>query len=228
MELPWLRALAVFGQELVSNPRPIGAACPSSPGLARRVARLVGRAPKHFVVEVGAGTGAITAALLRDCVPPERLIAVERSPSMVNLLRERFKGVRIIEGDACDLVNTLQKAGGFEMGQVTHLVSSLPLRSLPAEQVTTITQQFAQIMALGSHLVQYTYNLKHGSGATFSRFRRRATSVVWMNLPPARVEVFTAKVAASAARPTQESEFVPVGASNFSMRPSRFPLNSTD
>ena len=75
MGMTWFKALAVFGQELMTNPRPMGAACPSSPELARRVARMVGKSPHHFVLEIGAGTGAITAALLRDCVPPQRLIA---------------------------------------------------------------------------------------------------------------------------------------------------------
>ena len=89
MGMTWFKALAVFGQELMTNPRPMGAACPSSPELARRVARLVGKSPDHFVLEIGAGTGAITAALLRDCVPAQRLIAVERSPSLVRQLQDR-------------------------------------------------------------------------------------------------------------------------------------------
>lgn len=191
MGIPWLKALTVFGQELVSNPRPIGAACPSSPGLARRVARMVGRPPNNYVLEIGAGTGSITAALLRDCVPPERLIAVERSSSMVNLLRQRFRGVRIIEGDACDLVATLRRHGNIDLGAISHVVSSLPLRSLPHEQVEKITREFLRILSHGSHLVQYTYNLRQGSGNVLGDFRRKSSSVVWLNLPPARVEVFS-------------------------------------
>ncbi|MBL9170542.1 MAG: methyltransferase domain-containing protein [Verrucomicrobiales bacterium] len=191
MGLPWLKALTVFGQELVSNPRPIGAACPSSPGLARRVARMVGHTRGNYILEIGAGTGAITAALLRDCVPADRLIAVERSSSMVNLLRQRFEKVRIIEGDACDLVDTLHRQD-IDLRSITHVVSSLPLRSLPADQVAKITSQFLKILSHGSHLVQYTYNLRHGSGNVFGQFRRRSSSVVWLNLPPARVELFSA------------------------------------
>ena len=226
MGLPWLKALTVFGQELVSNPRPIGAACPSSPGLARRVARMVGRTRDNYILEIGAGTGAITAALLRDCVPPERLIAVERSPSMVNLLRQRFGQVRIIEGDACDLVDTLKRHGDIDLRSITHVVSSLPLRSLPADQVTKITSQFLRILSHGSHLVQYTYNLRHGSGSVFGQFRRRSSSVVWLNLPPARVELFSASGAAQDAEQRGSFEHV-ASESPFRIAPSAKQANAS-
>lgn len=192
MGIPWFKTLAVFGQELVSNPRPMGAACPSSPGLARRIATLVGARKDNFVLEIGAGTGSITAALLRHCVAPEQLIAVERSAPLVGLLRQRFASVRIIEGDACELTATLERLGDIDLRRITHVVSSLPLRSLPPEQVDKISREFQQLLAHGSRLVQYTYNLRHGSTTLFTQLRRRATSVVWLNLPPARVEMFSA------------------------------------
>ncbi len=195
MGMPWFKSLAVFSRELLANPRPIGAACPSSPGLAKRVAGMVGSHKDHFVVEIGAGTGAITAALLRHCVAPQRLIAIERSPALVKVLRQRFSGVRIIEGDACDLTGILERSAGIDLRRVTHLVSSLPLRSLPPEHVSKITGEFCRLVSQGSRLVQYTYDLRKGSGEVFSEFSRHDSSVVWLNLPPARVEVFAASPA---------------------------------
>lgn len=153
---------------------------------------MVGRRKDNFVLEIGAGTGSITAALLRHCVDPHQLIAVERSAPLVSLLRQRFSAVRIIEGDACELTATLERLGDIDLRRITHVVSSLPLRSLPPEQVHKISMEFQRLMAHGSHLVQYTYNLRHGSTTLFTQMRRRATSVVWLNLPPARVEMFSA------------------------------------
>jgi phosphatidylethanolamine/phosphatidyl-N-methylethanolamine N-methyltransferase len=200
MTFSWIRSLRVFGRELMADPRPIGAACPSSPELARRVAKVVGSKPNNFILEIGAGTGSITAALLRDCVPMDRLIALERSPSMVGLLRQRFANLRVIEGDACKLGETLEQLRDVDPRALTHIVSSLPLRSLPENDVEAICSQFNRLLAYGAQLVQYTYNLRNGSGEVFSPMRRRFSSVVWFNIPPARVEVFTAAEARYPAR----------------------------
>ena len=80
--------------------------------------------------DLGAGTGAIIAAILRHCVPPERLIAIERSPALAKLLRQRFPRVNVIEGDACELHATLERVGGIDPRRITHLVSSLPDRTV--------------------------------------------------------------------------------------------------
>ncbi|MBM3846354.1 MAG: methyltransferase domain-containing protein [Verrucomicrobia bacterium] len=202
MASSWIRALKVFGKELIADPRPIGAACPSSPKLARRVAQAVGNKPGNFILEIGAGTGAITAALLRHCAPMHRLIAVERSPSMVQHLRHRFADLRIIEGDACRLSETLRHLRDVDPRSITHVVSSLPLRSLPDNDVELITGEFSRLLAHGAQLVQYTYNLKEGSSGVFSRLRRKSASVVWFNLPPALVEVFASAPERQPARPS--------------------------
>ena len=202
--MTWFKALAVFGQELMTNPRPMGAACPSSPELARRVARMVGKSPDTFVLEIGAGTGAITSALLRDCVPPHRLIAIERSRSMVTLLQQRFEGVKVVEADACELTTALSTIKDFDPRRITHIVSSLPLRSLLPEQVEKITREIRKLMAYGPQLVQYTYNLRQGSGDMLADLRRSVSSLVWLNLPPARVEVFSA-VSVPNSRPQRKN-----------------------
>src|SRR5882757_1586286 len=65
MPLEAVTSFFTFGGELLSNPGPVGSAVPSSRFLARRMASFLPRSPKGYVVELGAGTGAITAALLR-------------------------------------------------------------------------------------------------------------------------------------------------------------------
>ncbi|MBI3868597.1 MAG: methyltransferase domain-containing protein [Verrucomicrobia bacterium] len=225
--MTWFKALAVFGQELMTNPRPIGAACPSSPGLARRVARMVGKSPDHYVLEIGAGTGAITAALLRDCVPAHRLIAVERSPSMVQLLRQRFDGVRVVEADACELTAALSAIKGVDPRRITHIVSSLPLRSLLPEQVEKITREFCKLMAYGPQLVQYTYNLRQGSGEVLANFRRSVSSLVWLNLPPARVEVFCAAPAPALSQRSSPKPRRPSSATPFLLASGAKAVNAS-
>jgi len=57
MPLEAVTSLVTFGSELLNIPRPIGSAVPSSRFLARRMASYLPRAPRGYVIELGAGTG---------------------------------------------------------------------------------------------------------------------------------------------------------------------------
>ena len=63
------------------------------------------------VIEIGPGTGPVTAALLRRGVAPERLVLLEFSPEFCALLRKRHPAARVIEGDAYQIAKTLAPLG---------------------------------------------------------------------------------------------------------------------
>src|ERR1700693_3635413 len=83
---------ARFLKSWVARPLQIGAVQPSGRALARTMASYVDPALKGPVVEIGPGTGPVTAALLHRGVPAERLVLVEFNPEFCGLLRERFAG----------------------------------------------------------------------------------------------------------------------------------------
>ncbi len=190
MPLKTLTALTIFGGQWISNPGPIGAAVPSSRALARRMASLLPAKPSGYVIELGAGTGAITEALLERGLPPVNLILVERSPVLVRHLRERFPQLRVIEGDAVRLSSLLFDHLEIPRGSVSHVVSSLPLRSLPKWTVARITREVRRVLPPDGRLLQYTYDLRRQGNRALAQFTREASSIVWMNLPPARVDSF--------------------------------------
>ncbi len=185
-----LAALAAFSQALLRNPRHVGAAVPSSPALARRMASHVIPARRGFIVEVGAGTGAITEALLERGVPPERLIAVERSVSLARHLERHFPMVRVVTGDAGELRALLCRHPDLADEGVAAVLSSLPLRSLPGEEATRIASEIRALLRPDGVLIQFTYSLAARSHWTLRDFRWLCGSIVWGNLPPARVDVF--------------------------------------
>lgn len=174
-----------FVRAWVRDPAAVGAICPSSDRLALQIAQQVELGAEGWVVELGAGTGAVTAALLRHGVRPERLVVIERSACLVRHLRRRFPQLRVILGDAA------QGSALIDHEAVAALVSGLPLRSLPADQVALITQKWST--AAGPHLriIQFTYALRGASAWGAAGMKRAAVQTVWINLPPARVEVFT-------------------------------------
>jgi len=185
-----LKRLALFGSELLSNPRAIGAACPSSPLLARRMARSVRPARGRYVLELGAGTGAITEALLESSVSGDRLVVVEKSPVLVKVLRRRFSNATVLEGDAAQLDDLVAGQLGLKAEDFSHVVSSLPLRSIPRPAAEGIARAIEAFLGHGASLVQFTYDLRNGSRDWYGGLRHVRSSVVWLNVPPARVDVY--------------------------------------
>ncbi|MFD2377626.1 class I SAM-dependent methyltransferase [Ottowia pentelensis] len=154
------------------------------------MAALVDLADEGWVVELGGGTGVITAALLAHGVPAARLAVVEQSDRLAAHLRQRFPAIQVLHGDAAELPALLARLDGADGPvRVRHIVSGLPLLSIPAPARQRILQAGAQVLAPGGRLLQFTYAL-HGpspwqqAGLVCQRRER-----VLANLPPARVDV---------------------------------------
>ena len=166
LQAPGAASLALFAREILANPRAMGAACPSAPLLAACMASRVPMNRDGLVIEVGGGTGAVTAALLKHGLPLWKLVVVERSPHLTHHLRQRFPK------------------------KISSIVSSLPLRSLHPATTRAISDQFETLLETGGLLIQYTYDLRGTGARLLPRFRRLSSKIIWGNLPPARVEVF--------------------------------------
>jgi phosphatidylethanolamine/phosphatidyl-N-methylethanolamine N-methyltransferase len=136
------------------------------------------------VLELGPGTGVVTEALLARGIAPERLTSIEYDAHFASLVRTRFAGVRVIEGDAFDLDRTL----GARV-PLAAVVSSLPLINFPnAMRLALLDNVFARL-APGAPFVQFSYRLKPPVAPPTGIAVRRAR-VIWLNLPPARVWVY--------------------------------------
>ncbi len=175
----------LFLREMLASPGAVGAVWPSSRRLAKRVAAAVPVAGDGLVVELGAGTGVVTEALLQRGVPTHRLRVIERSPTFVQCLRQRFPKVTVVHGNAKHLAELLP-----EGANVDAIVSSLPLRSLPADDVTAIVDQWRSVLSPGQTIIQFTYALHGQPDALSPGFASRENRFVWANVPPAKVMVF--------------------------------------
>lgn len=177
-----------FYKALFKSPRAIGAVFPSSKFLARVIASYVPKDQTGLVVELGAGTGVVTQQILKCGVDPKRLILIEHSEYLASLLKKRFPEVKTIQGSATNLVGLLGKHQ-----DISTVVSSLPLLSLPKHVVETIVTQIDQIIKAPSVYIQYTFGPQKGTFEKMDCYIKIATRRVWLNFPPARVDVFTIK-----------------------------------
>lgn len=183
-----MRALTLFLREAVMHPSAVGALCPSSKRLAYHLAQqLPINTSSELVVELGAGTGAITAALLNQKNLSGKLIVIERSAKLSRHLRRRFPELSVIQGDAGRLHDLIKK---YTADPIQAIVSSLPLRSLPSPIVKKIGFEIDRVLKKGGLFIQYTYSLWGPPLSPSPRLKLTHHQWVWQNLPPARIDVF--------------------------------------
>jgi phosphatidylethanolamine/phosphatidyl-N-methylethanolamine N-methyltransferase len=191
MAIKTLMSYAAFGGAFFSDRRTTGSIIPSSPFLGRRMARAVPEHESGLIVELGVGTGAITKSLFDHGIPPEKLVSVDCSPEMVEWTQKRFPHANVKLGDATRLRDLLDSDTELREHEVAHIVSSLPFKSLPKTVGQGIVEESHRVLARNGKFVQFTYDLRPTTCQILGRrFELVDSSIVWMNLPPARVNVY--------------------------------------
>src|SRR5215468_10650198 len=122
------RESRLFLSRWLHSPMHVGSVAPSSRRLADAIARQVPMDSPGWIIELGGGTGVVTAALLRAGVAPERLVVLERDPLLHKHLVERFPEVHVILGDAAKLAEALRPLGIRLPGKST---AAKPARTKP-------------------------------------------------------------------------------------------------
>jgi len=91
-----------------------------------RIARAAGAGPSDDVVEIGAGLGTLTAALLAHEGGPRKIIAIERDPDMLAVLRAELGAEPRVEVRSEDAVQFDFAAAARAAGRPVIVVGNLP------------------------------------------------------------------------------------------------------
>jgi phosphatidylethanolamine/phosphatidyl-N-methylethanolamine N-methyltransferase len=134
----------------IRNPLAMGAFAPSGKSLAKLMAKDVGASAR--VIELGAGTGTVTAALLENGVAPGNLYIVERDPQFVKILERRFPRCHVLAADALELDDPLGEDATFDF-----VISGLPLLCFSPEKRLRVMQQALNLLKPHGRLHQFTY-----------------------------------------------------------------------
>ncbi|MBS1217967.1 MAG: hypothetical protein H6R21_1100 [Proteobacteria bacterium] len=167
-------------KQWLKTPALVGAIMPSSRHLAMVMARYAGGA--GMLVELGAGTGTITAELVRQH-PSVPLVLFEQNRTLAGRLLSRFPHAAIVA--ECFHARTELLA---DMPDDAVFVSSLPFRSLPRQIAVPTIASLHHLLADAPQrrLIQFTYQPRAPFSAPSGLVWRRCVTV-WRNAPPAGV-----------------------------------------
>jgi phospholipid N-methyltransferase len=174
----------IFLQEFLKHPYQVASVFPSSRFLERRVIRLAGIGAAHIVVELGAGTGGTTRALLREMPPHAKLLVMEINPRFCALLRGMDDARLIVHrGCAQELQSALSQHG---LAAPDAIVSGIPFSTMGSSAGTQILQAVASTLAPGGRFVAYQVS-KQVDELASPLLGCAQVEVELFNIPPMRI-----------------------------------------
>jgi phosphatidylethanolamine/phosphatidyl-N-methylethanolamine N-methyltransferase len=190
--------LQLFWRQMLRRPHQVVALAPSSTDLAQAMASGLGPLSGR-VVELGAGTGKLTRAILARGVRPADLTLIERNADFARHLRRTFPGVQVCDAPAQQIADLVAGGAGA-------VISGLPLLSMPFAVQQAIVGGAFRMLRPGGIFVQFTYGLRPPVAKKLRRdlaLTHTRSAIIWRNLPPARV--YTFRRATDAPGPAQPS-----------------------
>ena len=130
----------LFFQQFRQNPFQTGAILPGSKALARAMAAYLAQKQGQVrVLEVGAGTGAITAEIIPLLQPGDSLDIVEISPKLMACLQQRCRQEPRFRTDGIEVrfINDDIRKVSFQ-ADYDYIIFSLPLTNFPSAMVQEI------------------------------------------------------------------------------------------
>ncbi len=175
---PWM-----FFRRWMANPLQMGSVIPSSQALCRRLVAQTRYDGDEVVVELGAGTGVVSRALLASGLPPERLFVVEIVPDMARHLRRVLPGVNVVEGDARALPSLIPP---HLHGRIGTVICGIPLVLLPLAQQRRFIDAI-EAVAPGRGFLHFSYCITSPLPAPKHGLTGRREAWTPLNFPPASV-----------------------------------------
>lgn len=176
------KELRIFLGQLLKKPHQVVAIAPSSEKLAAEMASTL-EPSRGLVVEIGAGTGRITQAIIDRGIPAKHIHAIEMNPTFCDVLKKKFPDLSVHQCSATDIA-------ALSIDEPQAVVSGLPLLSMPLQVQTAIVEG---AFNAGTY-IQFTYGPKPPIKAELRNKLNLSwtkSTKIWQNLPPARVYHFS-------------------------------------
>lgn len=180
-----------FLREFVRNPRQTGSIAASSAPVVRMVLDSLDLTAARTVVELGAGTGAVTEGLRERLPDSATLLAVELNQDFAAALRRRFQepDVLVANRSAVDLPALL---GEYGLRSVDVIASGLPWTLMTPQDRQAALDAVVDVLGPGGQFVTLSclHQTVFGSGRRLRQLLQerfgevRREPVVWAAVPP--------------------------------------------
>jgi phosphatidylethanolamine/phosphatidyl-N-methylethanolamine N-methyltransferase len=165
----------------------VGALLPTSSVTARRMASVIDMSSGLPVLELGAGTGVITKAILERGVKPADLVSIEYASHFYELLRKKFAGVDVRNGDVFELDTVLADRRDQMFDSV---ISAVPMLSFPLERRIALMKNLLARVPPGRPVIQITHGPMSPLPAMPEAYEIVHYDFVVRNLPPAQLWLY--------------------------------------
>lgn len=165
----------------------VGALVPTSAVTARRMASVIDASSGLPVLELGAGTGVITKAILEHGIAPRDLVSIEYAPHFCEILRRRFPEVDVRHGDVFALDQVLAERSGQQFDAI---ISAVPMLSFPVEKRIGLMKTLLARLPAGRPVVQITHGPMAPVPAVPNAYTIAHYDFIVRNLPPAQLWLY--------------------------------------
>jgi phospholipid N-methyltransferase len=168
----------LFFKRFLASPATIGAIAPTSNRTAYIMCAPVNAHGR--VLEIGAGTGAITQALVRHLTDPSRLTSVEMDPVLAAQLKKNLPQLHLLVDDA---ENILRDGQGWDA-----IVSGIPFVAMERHKRARMFELIGRKLNTGGVFVAFQYSLSTKKELE-KLFRTVEIKLSPLNIPPAFIYV---------------------------------------
>ena len=155
------------------------------------IAKMIAPVPGNYrgrVIELGAGSGALTLRLAARC-PQARILACEINPILARDHRGHLaeadlnSRVELFAGSAADLFSEMSQR---EVERPDFVISGIPLGNLGREKALALIDTIRRTLGEGGMYIQFQHSLLDRKKIR-TRFPNLRTVPVFLNFPPAVV-----------------------------------------
>lgn len=148
-----------FLKNYIKYPRMIGAICPSSKALAKKMMENIDFENAECIVEYGPGTGVFTEEIIKRKKKEMVLLLVELNEDLYELLTNKYghnENVYIINDSAEKVSNYINRLG-FKYAD--YIVSGLPFAAFPKQVSNEILTNTAKALKKDGKFITFQYTL---------------------------------------------------------------------
>jgi phospholipid N-methyltransferase len=175
----------IFLQEFLKHPLQVGSVIPSSRFMERRIIHAANMGSARLVVELGAGTGGVTRAILNALPLDAKLLTVEINPTFDRLLK-RIEDDRLIVhlGSAFELKEII---ASYDLERPDVVISGIPFSTMSRRAGTRILNGISSQLSPSGRFVAYQFRSNRVATLCQPVLGTEQATTEFLNIPPMRV-----------------------------------------